>query len=188
MSLWALLPISLSVNIALAAEPAIRVYLFDQSNLPAEDMKTFVTSASGILQRAGIGSVWLNCSAGDACPDQFDASDFIVRVMPIKKKDHFRALGSSFAGTEGGSYATIYFPTVKDKALDTQVPIPVLLALATVHELGHLILGSQSHWPDGIMNARWGAKELREMTSRNRFFNPSQSRQLQARLAARQLH
>jgi len=82
------------------------------------------------------------------------------------------------ARVEGDEDSTV------DKRL-VEVSTPMMLALATVHEIGHLILGSQAHWPAGIMHPRWERKGVAEMVQMNRFFNKSQSRQLQQRLLRR---
>jgi hypothetical protein len=96
-------------------------------------------------------------------------------------------LGSSVASREGGVYGLIYYPKIQQIAKLVNAPIPVVLALATVHEIGHLILGSQAHWPTGIMQPRWGCKEVADMIELNHFFNRSQSKELQKRLLSRRM-
>jgi hypothetical protein len=186
-----LLPSMLALEIALAAQPTIRIRLFDYAELPAGDLKSFENVASRILRWGGVASVWLHCPiSGTAdpatgCSGSFDGSDFAVRILPSSKIGELHAMGTSLASAEGGSYATMYFPTVRRAAQATAVPVPTMLALATVHELGHLILGADSHSHEGIMHPQWTAKEIGETTSRNRLFNAAQCRRMRERLMAR---
>ncbi len=38
--------------------------------------------------------------------------------------------------------------------------MPVILGHAAAHEIGHLLLGSNSHSPQGLMRARWSRQDL----------------------------
>jgi len=95
------------------------------------------------------------------------------------------ALGYSVAGPEGGAYGTIFHPTVVRSAHIAQLPVPKLLALATLHEIGHLLLGSKAHWPRGIMSPFWEQGRIDEMMTRGPLFNTVQSKLLRARVATR---
>jgi len=186
-----LLPSILALHIAVAAEPTIRVLLFDEVNLDAQSREAFRTKAMEILNRAGVASTWLDCpprtspETPDRCAEEFNESDFVIRILPRLMIGNDLALGSSVAGQGGGVYGLIYYPNVERTARLVEVSTPMMLALATVHEIGHLILGSQAHWPAGIMHPRWDQKAVAEMVQMNRFFNKSQSRQLQQRLLRR---
>lgn len=94
-------------------------------------------------------------------------------------------LGSSVAGAEGGVYGLIYYPSIERMAKTIDMPVSIILALATVHEIGHLLLGSQAHWPAGIMRPQWDRGVLGEMIQRNQFFNKSQSSTLRRRAQLR---
>jgi hypothetical protein len=186
-----LLPSVLALEIALAAQPTIRIRLFDYAKLPAGDLKSFENVASRILRWGGVASVWLDCpisgtpDPATGCSGFFAGTDFAVRLLPSSKIGEVHAMGTSLASAAGGLYATMYFPTVKRAAQATAVPVPTMLALATVHELGHLILGVDSHSHEGIMHPQWTAKEIGEMTSRSRLFNAAESRQMREKLMAR---
>ena len=119
------------------------------------------------------------------CLEDLTGADLIIRILPRTMIGHDNGLGSSVANHDGGVYGLVYYPSVEETANIVGVPAPVLLALATVHEIGHLILGSDAHWPAGIMHPRWDRKEVADMVQMNHFFNQSQSRELQKRLMAR---
>jgi hypothetical protein len=62
-----------------------------------------------------------------------------------------------------------------------------LLGDVLAHEIGHLLLGSNSHSVSGIMSAHWYGDELRRISEATIFFVPSQSRTIRDRLASRKL-
>jgi hypothetical protein len=188
-----LLPSLLALNAAVAAEPELRIRLIDEVNLDTQDRETVRSKAREILARAGVSSIWLDCPAKPSpetpqgCLDALSATDLIIRILPRTMIGHDNGLGSSVANRDGGVYGLIYYPKVEQTAQTVGVPVPVLLALAAVHEIGHLVLGNQAHWPAGVMHPRWGRKEVADMTAMNHYFNRTQSKQLQARLLTREL-
>jgi hypothetical protein len=52
---------------------------------------------------------------------------------------------------------------------------PVLLGDVIAHEIGHLLLGTNSHSPTGIMSARWDRDYLRLALMGLQLFSPEQS-------------
>ena len=53
------------------------------------------------------------------------------------------------------------------------------------HEIGHLLLGSNSHAPAGIMSARWEGQELNRMARGNLLFTDAQSDQMRTEIVCR---
>jgi hypothetical protein len=178
---------------AFAAQPAVRVRLVDEVNLSLRDREAFQTKAQEILLGAGVASTWLDCplktssETPPGCVEPLTGPDVVIRILPVSMVGNGRALGSSVAGRDGGAYGLIYYPNVAETAKIVEIAVPVMLALATVHEMGHLVLGSQAHWPAGIMHPCWDRKEVADMIRMNHFFNKSQCGQLQTRLLTRAL-
>lgn len=182
---------SLPILAALAGEPAILVHFVDEVNLDPQHLETFKAQAREILDRAGVASTWIDCPGKPSpdtpagCQGKITGAEVVIRILPRTMVGNADALGSSVASGDGGVYGLVFYPKVKEAAQIVNIPVPVMLALATVHEIGHLILGNRAHWPAGIMHPRWGAKEIEQMTRRSMFFNGPQSRQFRARLLAR---
>ena len=63
--------------------------------------------------------------------------------------------------------------------------LPVLLGRAMAHEIGHLLLGPNSHSPTGIMRASWSGRDLSLDGLPYLLFTPEESRQMKKRLAER---
>ena len=60
-----------------------------------------------------------------------------------------------------------------------------ILGHVLAHEIGHLLLGSNSHAPGGLMGARWFARELHRMSQGDLLFTSAEPARVRAALAAR---
>ena len=62
-----------------------------------------------------------------------------------------------------GSYPAIFFilyDRIEKLADRWDASRAEILGYAIAHEIGHLVLSTGVHTPEGIMNARWGPKSL----------------------------
>jgi hypothetical protein len=59
-----------------------------------------------------------------------------------------------------GSYLTVFYERVEAESNAARCSRYVMLGCAIVHEVGHLLLGTNSHAPLGIMVARWDQRTL----------------------------
>lgn len=170
-------------------EPVLYVHLIDEVNLANDLRDRFVAEAEQGLRAAGVPSIWLNCPLKPS-PDSpagcgsARAGAVFIRIWPHKMMGRERVLGYSVAGPDGGAYSTICYPTVERAAQIAQLPVAKLLALATLHEIGHLLLGANAHWPWGIMSPFWEGGRFDEL-KRGILFNATQAKLMRARLAAR---
>jgi hypothetical protein len=83
-------------------------------------------------------------------------------------------------------YAYIFYDRVQRVAKERKLG-HALLEDVLAHEIGHLLLGSNSHSVSGIMSAHWYGEELRRISEAAMFFAPSQSRMMRDRVASRQV-
>jgi hypothetical protein len=83
-----------------------------------------------------------------------------------------------------GCYSQVFVKPIE--ALRGQFPIGLstLLGYVATHELGHLLLGKNSHTAIGIMRAHWGPKELEGANMGVLSFFEDQRQQMASRLAA----
>ena len=67
--------------------------------------------------------------------------------------------GSAVVRDEGqGVLASIFAGSAADRSARSGVPLPTILGRVTAHEIGHLLLGSNSHSAHGLMRASWDVK------------------------------
>jgi hypothetical protein len=84
-----------------------------------------------------------------------------------------------------GPNMTVYAPEVAALSRNTGVDGGVLLGIVMAHEIGHVLLNSNSHSAQGIMVARWRAEDLRAAERRALRFLPGEIRMLRYEVASR---
>ena len=72
-------------------------------------------------------------------------------------------MGFSLVGTPGAApfLATVYVDRVESVARGAGIDTRRVLGLAIAHEIGHVLLNSNTHAANGLMRADWSRKELR---------------------------
>jgi len=93
-------------------------------------------------------------------------------------------MGISFQGEDGsGCYADLFYEPMEQLHGSKGTDIASLLGHVAAHEIGHLLLGSNSHAAAGIMHARWTAEELASARVGGLAFLEKESLRMRARLA-----
>jgi hypothetical protein len=147
--------------------------------------------ATEIMRRSGILLTWLGCgSPVSRTPDPncsaisypTHLSVRVVRKVSPVKGDIF---GQSFQDAAGeGNYVLVYYASIKAFRAATTVPAGELLGCVVAHELGHLLLGTASHSPTGLMSAVWQDPELQQAMRGNLFFTGGEGERMRFRFAA----
>jgi hypothetical protein len=151
--------------------------------------------AREIFRRAGLETVWLNCSPKlekhepQSCYFA-DATHLTLKISPhamnAQVRDRIDVLGTSYPDEQGAGYfAYVFYDRVRELAQRRSLGHG-LLADVMAHEVGHLLLGSNSHSVSGIMCARWDAEQLRNVAEGRMSFAASESRQMGERVFTRQ--
>ena len=110
----------------------------------------------------------------------------MLRVLPSPAQHRLKADVFGFAISP--ILASVYYDyavhlSVEDEHVESDARI--ILGCVIAHELGHLLLGSNSHSCAGIMRSRWGLTQLREALMGSLFFTAEQARVMQAQVNAR---
>jgi hypothetical protein len=91
--------------------------------------------------------------------------------------------GTAFLSAEGiGTYTDIFYDRAVKLHSEWNVELGGILGTVMAHELGHLLLGLNSHSRAGIMKARWGSEELRHMSWGTLGFTNQQGNSMQLKL------
>ena len=110
--------------------------------------------ATRLFDAARIEIQWVNCVETDECRRVLGPKEFVLHIMPGGKTRSDFVFGEAFLGEDGrGKYCDVFFDRLKQTQGD--VNLALLLAAVSAHELGHLLLGSNSHSRIGIMEPRW---------------------------------
>jgi hypothetical protein len=155
------------------------------------------TTANKILREAGVDTVWVLCFDGSArsgdvaCTDPRGPMNVTVNVLPISMSQAFRLRGEAFgmAAEDGelgfGCDAWIFNDPIANFAVERELSAAQLFGHVLAHELGHLLLGPNSHSGVGLMRAQWSSRELHAVDQGGLFFSASESERIQKAVLAR---
>jgi hypothetical protein len=155
----------------------VTVLLHNYAHLPRQILTEAEDRVSLIFRKAGVKVTFADCplNAEDpvlypGCPEVVDGTQLFLRIFPTTSTKMDRG-GESFVAAR---IANIFWNRVEEQAQRLNVHAPRILAHTVAHELGHLLLGSNSHSPTGIMTARWEAQVLVRICQDGLFFNGQQ--------------
>jgi hypothetical protein len=133
--------------------------------------------------KRGLRAVWLECPVEPSttgpqrpCQKTPDATDLRLRVLAAPIQNKFQATVFGFAVHP--VLASVYYDYAvrRGKSDDAEVEIPIILGCAIAHELGHLLLGTNSHSDKGIMQPRWEPSQVRQLMMGTLLFTTEQSK------------
>jgi hypothetical protein len=169
-------------------QPTITVLVFDQTGVARSASRQAEQEARKILQRAGIEVTWHDCSQkppnqDQACHKIPGSGQFIVSISNQGDNLGTDVFGAAFLDSSGnGNYAGVFYDRLQSLRQQTGQDTGRLLGAVTAHELGHLLLGSNSHTRVGIMSPHWKKEELNRLERGNLLFSPEEAEKIKNRL------
>jgi hypothetical protein len=156
--------------VGLAATIFIRIY--NNFGVPAPELAAAKQDVEAVLREAGVNVTWADCWVGDRQPASAPArcqepvgGDIVLRLQKRAETDRSRfvSMGFSLVGTADAApyLATVYVDRVESVARGAGIDPRRVLGLAISHEIGHVLLNSNTHAPSGLMRADWSRNELR---------------------------
>jgi hypothetical protein len=182
----------LSVSAALVGQdqpPSLKIYVYNNAGVSRVTLGQAEDRARKIFRQSGVETTWYNCSRhgmGEAnCSGLLDRGTIVVQIIHNTEKLKTEVFGTAFIGRSGyGSYADVFFDRAQQLCRDEKVDVPEVLGHIISHEIGHLLLGTDSHSGFGIMRAIWEKKELAQADRGHLLFSATQSKAMQTRLNA----
>ena len=161
-----------------AQEIKVTVLVHNYAHLPKQILSDAKDRASLIFHKAGVEVEWADCPLKDEdpslypeCPATVDVSQLFLRILP-KTAGKMEDGGQAFVAAR---IANIFWNRVDEQAQRLNVSASRVVGHTVAHELGHLLLGSNSHSPVGIMTARWSPQVLARICQEGLYFNQQQS-------------
>ena len=149
-------------------------------------------NATRILGNAGIAVDLIDCLTGGSetgaagCNDPLGPTDFVLRIFEPKLAMHAEQLGYAALTPKGGAYATVFLDPNRREERVAGLTDGTLLGHAAAHEIGHLLLGANSHSRFGIMRPYFGPSDQTRMAQgQSLSFSKDQAGRMRAALAAR---
>lgn len=166
----------------------LKVSVFNDAQVPQSVLRTAQARAEEVFGEAGVSLTWLDCGTPGnwhtelGCLDVAFPSHLSVRLVTGKQTGSDDIFGQSFLNEHGeGNYANVYLtPLSSAKALEV-LGEGDLVGCIVAHELGHLLLGKNSHSSEGLMRAKWEAWELREAARGNLLFTKNEMERMRVR-------
>jgi len=183
----------LARNAATKALPMeVHISVYDDANVPPELLAAAEVQVRRIFQQAGVETLWQNCSHGaeDTQPagcHVVGSTYFVLKILPhamgAQVRDRSDVLGTTTLDENGvGHYAYAFYDRIEQMAEARRLGSS-LLGHVLAHEIGHLLLWSNSHSISGIMSGRWAGGELRRISEGTMFFMPQESKVIRERLS-----
>jgi hypothetical protein len=171
------------------ANPQIMILVFDKDRRAQPVLVEAERQATLIFRRAGINVDWRSCTQASekserACQEIPTPTQFVMTIMGQNKLSTNDIFGVAFLGESGtGKYVDVFFDSISKLHREEGSNEASLLGAVIAHEIGHLLLGSHSHSPWGIMSPHWEAGHLRQVGMGTLLFSPEQAFRMRARIA-----
>jgi hypothetical protein len=164
------------------ASDEVRVTIYDQAHLPHRVIQNAFDQLRLTLRRAGIA---LDAVVGDPaaeeaslfryvtppphgkeqqaiCGARRDIALKIVEASPTGLQETVLGMSSPFA--PAGLNVRLFNDHIREAASRHNRPYAIVLSYAMAHEIGHVLLRSDSHAPWGIMKSVWTEYEYAQMS------------------------
>ena len=169
------------------------VRLYDANSVVRGTNGAALDLAAKALSGASIDIVWRVCPnvrpIAAPCDLPLGPDELAIRIVRSEVPDGYRGLlplGDALVDTRSATavLATIYFDRVRWLASQAGTDVQTLLGRAIAHELGHLLLATNTHGPVGLMRASWSRDEVRRGSTRDWSFMPSELASMRRRVDA----
>jgi len=155
-------------------------------------MNNVARAPTGHLERAqqevirlyhniGVELAWAGADPSRATP----APDIRVVLVPYEAGDMSRreklVMGAAVLTKLGTRVAYIFYHQVEAQARQYDYSLPMILASAIAHEVGHLLLPDGRHSPEGLMRACWTRDDFHQADQGQLRFSKEQAALIRGR-------
>lgn len=155
--------------------PQLFVAVYNDAAIPKATLLAAEDKASTIYRRAGVELHWLNSPAS--------RPELAVRVIPRSRNLANDIFGVAFLDSNGfGRQADVFYNNIAELSAAWSQNEAELLGCVMAHEIGHLLLGSNSHSPTGIMQLHWDGQQLHLASLGQLGFDRKEIRKIHQRL------
>jgi hypothetical protein len=153
----------------------VRVRVDDNAHVSRTDLAKAQAQTTTAYRTAGFGVVW-SAASPDAGWESTAFPSVEVRVVMVprdmaEKKCREEGLGVDVMGVAisgvtdaRGRIAYVFYDRVERAAIAHRVPIARGLGHVMAHEIGHLLIGVNSHSGHGLMSQEWNPREQQVQT------------------------
>lgn len=163
------------------------VIVINAARVPMTVLRRGELETERIFLAAGIEVKWTDCSPGagqkTTCRNTASSQTLVLQIVASGKTQTDSVYGEAFLGENGrGKYCDIFFQRIEQATQVSVLNPSRLLGTVMAHELGHLLLGSQTHSYWGVMKPLWTGENLHEISKGTLLFSSQQARLIKTRL------
>lgn len=171
-----------------ATPSKLDVVVFNDATVDPQTVREAENRAAQIFRTAEIEVHWIDARWKQ--PTTLEASatnergvSLDVRILPRSRNLAGEVFGLAFVGKDGrGQQADIFYDGIAKLSGNGAHKAGVLLGAVLAHELGHLLLGSNSHSATGIMQGHWRESNLKLAALGEFGFLTAQAVKMQSRI------
>jgi hypothetical protein len=178
---------------AKARPPELVVAVHNHAGVSASTLAQAERTASWIFKQAGVDVDWANCDLpaeegqiASSCRVTEFPRHLQVSIARRSRNLTESILGVSFLAEDGsGCYSDVFLEPTEELLEKLRViNLGTLLGHVVAHEIGHLLLGTNSHSDAGIMRPQWNGRDLANAGKGELHFTQAQGQTMRARVAA----
>ena len=156
----------------------------ERSSLLGQESSS-ASNPAGLRPAGRVGApapTWFGLETSDCASFEWP-THLAVRVVSRSQLTTSEVFGVAFLSADGeGCYSDIFYDRVMELHANWNVSLADTLGNVMAHELGHLLLGSNSHSGMGIMRAHWQSEELRRLSRGGLWFTNEQADRMTGKL------
>jgi hypothetical protein len=181
--------------------PTITVWVYNLAKVSADYLREAEAEATNISKKAGLSVVWQSFPSSpenlrQASMQHLGPTDFVIRIVPQSMAERLDPRHTTLGVAvpceprEAGCIANVFYHRADELAAKCRTESRCLssqqiLGHAMAHEIGHLLLGSNSHAATGLMRANWWSKDLRVPAREGLFFTSDQAERIKGEISRR---
>ncbi len=153
-------------------ERAVRIRIHDYANIQDAGLARAQEVVRGMYGEIGVRTDWLDSLRGShGTVDAFVAPDcppselnIIILTSEMANRGVIPDAIIGFAAVDrgvGGRVAFVIYDRIRSFASNTHMDDMRMMGIVMAHEIGHLLLGHQSHSDTGLMRGHWQQSEFR---------------------------
>lgn len=172
--------------------PEMLVRVINYAQVPSDSLNAAEREAGRIFSAAGLLTRWVNCSGkGSAtdtlnpCNQPLSTNEIVLRLISKSPREPYRDSVFGFAVVPVVASVYVNCAVRGMKRDNAEFEVPVILGSVIAHEIGHLMLGLNSHSVSGIMQKRWERRQLQLVMMGNLLFTGGQGKLMRAEMQRR---
>ena len=141
----------------------VNVRVYRSPEVTSDVLRAALNVAEATFAAASVDVVWKVCGPAE-CNVPPTPTERLVRLVraPEGGSRDTRCLGDALIDAQKGTgvLATVYIDRVLDLARHLDINYTTLLGRTIAHEIGHLLLATNTHSTSGLMRELWSPDEL----------------------------